>query len=47
MCLKYLVLLLDMLDLSKNRVNMNSDIASVLKLNGFVSNLGSFKDLCI
>ncbi len=47
MCLKYAVLLLDRLDLSKNRVKMNSDIASVLRLNRFVSNLSSFKSLCI
>ena len=31
MCMKYAVLLLDRLDLSKNRVKMNSDIASVFK----------------
>ena len=47
MCLEYAVLLLDRLDLSQNRVKMNSDIASALRLNRFVSNLSSFKDLCI
>ena len=47
MCLKCAVLLFDRLDLSKNRVTMNSDITSVLRLNRFESNLSSFKDLCI
>ena len=47
MCLKNALLLLDRLDLSENRVKMNSDIASVLRLNGFVSSLSSFKSLCI
>ena len=42
MCLKNALLLLDRLDLSENRVKINSDIASVLRLNRFVSNLGSF-----
>ena len=47
MGLKNALLLLDRLDLSENRVKINSDIASVLRLNRFVSNLGSFKGLCI
>ena len=47
MCLKNALLLLDRLDLSENRVKMNSDIASVLRLNRFGSNPGSFKSLCI
>ena len=34
MCLKCVILLSDGLDLFKNRVTMNSDIASILRLDG-------------
>ena len=47
MCLKNALLLLDRLDLSENRVKINSDIANVLRLNRFVSNLSSFESLLI
>ena len=46
MCLKNALLLLDRLDLSENRVKINSDIASVLRLNRFVSSASEQSAKC-